>query len=47
MAIKAGQRFSTALTVMQHPDKYRFSSARFYETGEDEFQLLKHFIDTL
>jgi hypothetical protein len=30
------------------PDaEYRFSSANFYETGEDEFKILAHLIDKL
>ncbi|MEO6328075.1 MAG: hypothetical protein ABIO55_04050, partial [Ginsengibacter sp.] len=29
------------------PISYRFSSAKFYETGEDEFKLLTHYMDHL
>jgi hypothetical protein len=25
------------------PENYKYSSARFYETGEDEFRLLTHY----
>ena len=32
-------------TLVEHPVDYRFSSAKFYETGEDEFGLLTHFED--
>ncbi len=31
--------------LVNHPVEYRFSSAKFYETGEDEFGLLTHFED--
>ena len=27
--------------------EYRFSSAMFYETGDDEFKILTHYIDKL
>ncbi len=27
--------------------EYRFSSAKFYETGEDEFKILTHLMDKL
>jgi hypothetical protein len=26
-----------------YPEDYRYSSAKFYETGEDEFGLLSHY----
>ena len=29
------------------PVRYRFSSASFYETGEDEFKILTHYMDKL
>ncbi len=29
------------------PLDYRFSSSRFYDTGEDEFKILTHFMDKL
>ncbi len=29
------------------PAEYKFSSAKFYETGEDEFKILTHFMDKL
>ncbi len=29
------------------PEGYRFSSAKFYETGEDEFKILTHYMDKL
>ena len=28
-----------------YPEEYRWSSASFYETGIDEFGILKHFRD--
>jgi putative transposase len=31
--------------LCQLPEDYRFSSARFYETGFDEFGILTHYID--
>ena len=27
------------------PENYRWSSAKFYETGEDEFGVLTHYMD--
>ena len=33
--------------LCKDPTEYLFSSARFYETGEDEFQVLTHFMDKL
>ena len=36
--------------LTRHPPgerEYRFSSARFYETGEDEFKILTHYMDKL
>ena len=29
------------------PIKYKFSSAKFYETGKDEFNILTHYMDCL
>jgi REP element-mobilizing transposase RayT len=31
--------------LAEQPENYRWSSARFYETGEDEFGLLTHYRD--
>lgn len=31
--------------LCHHPVDYRFSSARFYETGEDEFGIMTHIMD--
>jgi len=28
---------------VQHPEDYKYSSAKFYETGIDEFGLLTHY----
>jgi len=28
------------------PEDYRWSSAKFYETGEDEFKIITHYMDT-
>ncbi|MDE3182104.1 MAG: transposase [Bacteroidota bacterium] len=33
--------------LVKDPTEYRFSSARFYETGEDEFKILTHYMDKL
>ena len=33
--------------LCQDPIMYRFSSATFYETGEDEFKILTHYMDKL
>ena len=33
--------------LCKEPAEYRFSSAKFYETGEDEFKILTHFMDKL
>ncbi|MEO6221392.1 MAG: hypothetical protein ABIO81_13250 [Ginsengibacter sp.] len=33
--------------LWKDPIEYRFSSARFYETGEDEFKILTHYTDKL
>ena len=33
--------------LCQDPTEYRFSSAMFYETGDDEFKILTHYIDKL
>ena len=33
--------------LCKDPIEYRFSSARFYETGEDEFKILTHNMDKL
>lgn len=33
--------------LCKEPADYRFSSAKFYETGEDEFGILTHLIDKL
>ena len=32
-------------SLVDHPVEYRFSSAKFYEMGEDEFGFLTHFED--
>lgn len=29
--------------LVQHPENYKYSSAKFYETGVDDFGLLTHF----
>jgi len=31
--------------LVQYPEDYKYSSAKFYETGIDEFELLVHFMD--
>ncbi|MGZ3757762.1 MAG: transposase [Mucilaginibacter sp.] len=31
--------------LVQYPEDYKYSSARFYETGVDEFGLLTHYAD--
>lgn len=31
--------------LCKHPEEYRWSSASFYDTGVDEFEILKHFRD--
>ena len=31
--------------LVQHPEEYKYSSAKFYETGIDEFGLLTHYRD--
>ncbi len=31
--------------LVEFPEDYRWSSARFYETGEDEFGILTHYMD--
>ena len=33
--------------LCKDPIEYRFSSARFYETGDDEFKILTHYMDKL
>ena len=33
--------------LCQDPTEYRFSSVMFYETGDDEFKILTHYIDKL
>ena len=33
--------------LCKEPAEYRFSSAKFYETGEDEFNILTHLMDKL
>ena len=33
--------------LCKDPIEYRFSSARFYENGEDEFKILTHYMDKL
>ncbi|MEO6683344.1 MAG: hypothetical protein ABIN48_11045 [Ginsengibacter sp.] len=33
--------------LSKNPTEYRFSSARFYETEEDEFKILTHYMDKL
>ena len=33
--------------LCKEPVDYRFSSAKFYETGEDEFKILTHLMDKL
>ena len=33
--------------LCKEPADYRFSSAKFYETGEDEFKILTHLMDKL
>ena len=33
--------------LCEEPAGYRFSSAKFYETGEDEFKILTHYMDKL
>ncbi len=33
--------------LCKEPAEYRFSSAKFYETGEDEFKILTHIMDKL
>jgi putative transposase len=33
--------------LCKEPAEYRFSSAKFYETGEDEFKILTHLMDKL
>ncbi len=33
--------------LSNEPADYKFSSAKFYETGEDEFKILTHFMDKL
>jgi REP element-mobilizing transposase RayT len=33
--------------LVKDPIEYRFSSARFYETAEDEFEILTHYMDKL
>jgi hypothetical protein len=30
-------------TLAMHPEDYRYSSARYYQTGEDEFELISHY----
>ena len=29
--------------LVQHPEDYKYSSAKFYETGIDEFELVTHY----
>ena len=31
--------------LVQYPEEYKYSSAKFYETGIDEFGLLTHYRD--
>ncbi|WP_259066827.1 hypothetical protein HDF24_21195 [Mucilaginibacter sp. X4EP1] len=31
--------------LVRYPEDYKYSSARFYETGMDEFGLLTHYDD--
>lgn len=31
--------------LCKDPTEYRFSSAMFYETGEDEYKILTHYMD--
>ncbi len=33
--------------LSNEPADYKFFSAKFYETGEDEFKILTHFMDKL
>ena len=33
--------------LCKEPAEYKFSSAKFYETGEDQFNILTHLMDTL
>ena len=33
--------------LCKEPAEYKFSSAKFYETGEDEFNILTHLMDKL
>jgi hypothetical protein len=33
--------------LCDEPAGYRFSSAKFYENGEDEFNILTHYMDKL
>lgn len=33
--------------LCDEPTGYRFSSAKFYENGEDEFKILTHYMDKL
>jgi len=31
--------------LCSYPEKYKYSSAKFYETGIDEFDFLSHWMD--
>ncbi len=34
-------------SLVDYPEKYKWSSAKFYESGEDEFGFLTHYMDRL